>query len=508
MKERLNVSGFVWITVMGMAILFLQACTPHITKFTPEGGAVGTQVIIEGVRFGATPAENTVQFGTVNATITSMPAPGKILTTVPPGAVTALLSVETTKGKGYSDKNFIVPDSAKWTFMVYVDGDNNLEGAALDDFLEMAQVGSTPEMNILVQVDRIPGHSSAHNDWTDTRRFRIEKGSTPSDVPIQNLGEVNMGDPAALQDFVEWGVTNYRADYYALVIWNHGGGWRDARETMAAKAAEDISRGETATPVARAIAWDDTDNDVLFMKEVQNALTAARDRNNTVVKLDLVGFDACLMGMVEVAYAIRASTSVMVGSEQLEPWDGWPYDAILADLRTNITTYTPEDLGGTIVTKYHQSYSGQSEITQSAVKIADLNNLVAKINHFTTVANTEWPMLKTARNNSLVYHAGFYSYWGVDIWDFANEVYNNATNSALRSAALDLRNAVDQMVVNELHSPDMDGSHGLAIYFPATLTAFNNDPDHTAYLDGNTVMPVDFVTYNKWDNWLQEYYTH
>lgn len=511
MKARLNVSGFVWIAVLGMAILFLQACTPRITKFTPEEGAVGTQVVIEGVRFGATPADNTVKFGTVNATISSIPAPGKIITSVPPGAVTSQISVETEKGIGYSDKNFIVPDSAaRWTFMVYVDGDNNLEGAALDDFLEMAQVGSTDEMNILVQMDRVPGHSSAHNDWTDTRRFRIENGSTPSDAPLQNLGEVNMGDPDELQDFVEWGVNNYPADYYALVIWNHGGGWRKARETMAAKAAEDISRGEPATPVARAIAWDDTDNDVLFMKEVQNALEAARDteRNNTVVKLDLVGFDACLMGMVEVAYAIRSSASVMVGSEQLEPWDGWPYDAILADLNTNISSYTPEDLGSAIVIKYQQSYSGDSEITQSAVRIKDLNNLVSKINHFTTVADTEWPMLQTARNNSLVYHAGFYSYWGVDIWDFANEVYSNATDSDLKTAALEVRNAVDQMVINELHSPDMDGSHGLAIYFPATLTAFNNDPDHTAYMDDNTFMPVDFVTSHQWDNWLQEYYTH
>ncbi len=58
MKARLNVSGFVWIAVMGMAILFLQACTPKINKFTPKEGAVGTQVIIEGVRFGATPADN------------------------------------------------------------------------------------------------------------------------------------------------------------------------------------------------------------------------------------------------------------------------------------------------------------------------------------------------------------------------------------------------------------------------------------------------------------------
>jgi hypothetical protein len=44
---------------------------------------------------------------------------------------------------------------AKWTFMVYMAGDNNLDGAALRDIAEMAQAGSTKEVNILVQLDRI-----------------------------------------------------------------------------------------------------------------------------------------------------------------------------------------------------------------------------------------------------------------------------------------------------------------------------------------------------------------
>ena len=54
---------------------------------------------------------------------------------------------------------------AKWTFMVYMAGDNNLDGAALRDIEEMARAGSTKEVNILVQLDRIEDNL--------TRRFRI-----------------------------------------------------------------------------------------------------------------------------------------------------------------------------------------------------------------------------------------------------------------------------------------------------------------------------------------------
>jgi hypothetical protein len=54
---------------------------------------------------------------------------------------------------------------AKWTFLVYMAEDNNLDGAALRDIAEMARAGSTKDVNILVQLDRIEDNL--------TRRFRI-----------------------------------------------------------------------------------------------------------------------------------------------------------------------------------------------------------------------------------------------------------------------------------------------------------------------------------------------
>ena len=56
----------------------------------------------------------------------------------------------------------------KWTIMVYMAGDNNLDSAALRDIAEMAKVGSTKDVNVLVQLDRIEDKL--------TRRFRITKG--------------------------------------------------------------------------------------------------------------------------------------------------------------------------------------------------------------------------------------------------------------------------------------------------------------------------------------------
>jgi hypothetical protein len=501
--------------ILGIILCFLligASCPPKIENFTPEEGEVGDEVTIKGKRFGETVAENTVKFGGVTASDITVPQTNMIIAKVPTGAKTGLISVTRDNKTGYSSKNFVVIGEAEWTFIVYVDGDNNLEGAAMGDFLEMASVGSTPEVNIVVQVDRRPGFSSGYGDWEDTRRFHIQQGDDPSVAPAQNLGEQNMGDPAVLQDFVEWAVTNYPAEHYALVIWNHGDGWKTMKEKMIQTARAVADRSAPGAAVSRAIASDDTDGDVLYMKEVQNALKNAKerlqDRLGTQVKLDIVGFDACLMGMIEVAYAMRDVADYMVGSEDLEPFNGWPYDLILGALSGN-PAYSPGDLAKEIVNKYGLSYPNDNSITQSSVDVARLQNLVTAINNFTSVANTDWANLKDARNNTDTFHpTGYPNIWGVDLWDFANEVVARTQNSAISQAAVQIKTAINDFVTNEYHGSNWANSKGIAIYFPPTQTEYNNDPDHTAYQDSNTFMIVDFVKNNNWDNWLQTFYSN
>lgn len=495
------------------SLLFIcLSCAPVIDSFTPERGSVDTEVTIMGDRLGETPEETTVKFGNIEATEkTILIADEKIAVIVPSGARTSLISVTVDDRTGVSEKNFIIEDMAvNWTFMVYMDSDNNLEYAGIVDFMEMASVGSTKDINIVVQMDRIPGHSNAHGDWTGTRRFIIRQGDNPGVVPVQDLGEQNMGDPAVLQSFVEWAVTNYPANHYALSIWNHGDGWRMIRERLRSDALTRSSAGEQDVAVARAVSSDDTDNDILYMKEVQNALQAAKpmikDRNGTMVKLDVVGFDACLMGMVEVAYALRDVTNYMVGSEELEPGNGWPYDTILGDL-TATPTFSARDLAGIIVTKYGNAYT--NGITQSSADIAKLNDLCLEIDQFTGAMNSEWPAIKRARNNSMTYHiTGFTSFWGVDLYDFADNVENEVSSNAIKTAAQELKQAIRDFITNERHSPDRDGSNGIAIYFPPDQNAFNNDPDHHAYQESNTFMKVDFVNSYQWDNWLVSFYSN
>ncbi|MDI9570291.1 MAG: clostripain-related cysteine peptidase [Pseudomonadota bacterium] len=103
---------------------------------------------------------------------------------------------------------------AKWTVMVYMAGDNNLDGAALRDMKEMDQVGSTKDVNVLVQLDRLEDKK--------TRRFLITKGGGYERDCLETFGETNTGDPKVLADFLTWSTERYPADRYFLTLWNQG----------------------------------------------------------------------------------------------------------------------------------------------------------------------------------------------------------------------------------------------------------------------------------------------
>jgi len=263
---------------------------------------------------------------------------------------------------------------AKWTFMVYMAGDNNLDGAALRDIAEMARAGSTKDVNILVQLDRIEDNL--------TRRFRITQGGGFKKDCIESFGDTNTGDPKILYDFVKWAAERYPADRYALILWNHGSGWWEDAKSRAAGLSEKKPRRRlfkhTFPQEHRSICYDDTSGgDALDNRELKGVLSQACVLLGK--KIDLLGMDACLMNMVEVAYQLRESVNVIVGSEIEEPFDGWPY----AEILTRLTARPRQDaaaLARWIVKSYLLSYKGKDEtVTQSALDVSRIGEMIIRI---------------------------------------------------------------------------------------------------------------------------------
>jgi len=383
-----------------------------------------------------------------------------------------------------------------WTFMVYMDGDNNLESAAIDDFMEMSSVvgltGAGAAVRVVVQFDRIDGYNNLYGDWTDCRRFEITTGSTPEDLPVENLGEANMGDPATLTAFINWAVGYAPATNYALILWNHGDGWREMirkkKADLSWKHGEDwqaILRGKGIEDLLhKTVCVDDTNEDELYMFEV---VTALNDVNN----IDLLGFDACLMGMVEVAYEVSKSinlVSVVVGSEEVEPAAGWPYDDILTALVAN-PAMTPAQLGTTIVNKYGDKYGAY---TQSAVYRNQMAALATAIDDFATAmeGSNSWAEIKTCRGNAQEY----YLLENIDLYHFADLVATAVPAIATEA------NAVKTAISNAVFAkyPVAGNSHGLAIYFPN-----RDDGFYERYYEDTT--KYNFANDTTWDDFLKEY---
>ncbi len=223
---------------------------------------------------------------------------------------------------------------SQWLVLEYLAADNDLEGELLQDLGEMERVGSTPGVvEILAQVDRSPGHGASKGNWHGTRRYYVTRGTNPRKISsrlLADLGPTNTGDPGVLESYIRFGALRYPARVTALVLLNHGSGFYVPEEMQShGKAAHETSaprsRRHRRPPIFhttrerlretaaadRGIAYDDSSADCLDNRELKRVLATAHKALGR--KVDLVGMDACLMTMLEVAYQLRDHAEVLVG---------------------------------------------------------------------------------------------------------------------------------------------------------------------------------------------------
>jgi len=346
---------------------------------------------------------------------------------------------------------------AEWTVMIYLDADNNLESAGIDDINEMEMVGSSSDVNIVVQADRILEYDNSNGDWTTTRRYYIKQDSNPTQINselIEDLGELNMGDPETLIGFSSWAVNEYPAKKYLLVIWNHGGGFR------------------SLTYNAKDIAWDETSYwDRITMPELETALLDITTQ--TGENIDIVGMDACFMAMTEVAYQIKdCGAGILVASEETEPFDGWPYNTILSQLVSN-PTMPAEELASSIVDNYVNSYSSSYNaynVTQSAVDLSCIGDLAIHLSIMAQAIIDDESTLPSDYIDAAYFSQHYSDFDFIDLYDFCDEVLNYSNNDTVKGYASEIKQTLENSVVinSDCYGPEVDSSNGLSIYFPAT----------------------------------------
>jgi clostripain len=384
-------------------------------------------------------------------------------------------------------------EPAEWTFMVYLDADNNLDSAGVEDLSEMMEVGSTNDVNIIVL------HDSSSDG--DTYLLKVEAGKTDSLSAEWVDEEENMGDPETLIDFTTWSVENYPAERYLLVLWNHGGAFW-------------------------GVCWDDTNHeDCIDMPELSYALGTIKE--NIGHNLDLIGFDACLMAQAAVQYEIMDYVDYCVASAYVEPGDGWPYAEILTSLTQNPGMSAPE-LGTIIVNHYIESYWNQQSgngdpqdsigVSQAVFNMSKMRIVAQKIDEFgmalaygngeVTYAKTYYAQILAARTRAQSYDmaniamidvSGYCMY---DVIDFIDELERWAPvpYSAAADEAIALKAAVYDAIIHVRTTPPHDPANGGSVYgfdfyFPNGLDSQYSDKyDQTR-----------FARDSYWDEFIHHY---
>lgn len=355
-----------------------------------------------------------------------------------------------------------------WTFMVYLDADNSLDQFGPINLQQMSEgLALGARVNVVVLMDRLnlPAYT-----------YQVTHGEIKT---IQSLGEVDMGSPETLKSFVAFAMKNYPATYYFLDMWDHGGGYI-------------------------GVCWDASSGHHLSPHDVETAVASAESQVKK--RIQVIGFDACLMGMVEVTYELKDVTDIVLGSEMLIPGLGWPYTELTAYLSAN-PTVDPYTFSGWLVSAYVATYPKYT-VQLSAISEAAFTHFTVSLNSFADSLKTNVVAYQTviagargsAEQKFILGTGGVYYY--VDIYKFAYLVGERGPDANIKAKSLDLMSKLDTAVFAQAHTArlgNLDAKEfGLTVNFPPNAQAYSASYE--------TYVPC-FVTETTWQSFLMAYYS-
>jgi len=347
-----------------------------------------------------------------------------------------------------------VGDGGTWTVLAYEIADTDLEPFMMADVGEMGEVGSQESLSIVSLVDRAEGYTDEAvlglDDWVGGKLLEITPGGAEE---LEDLGDVNTGDPQVLADFIARGVAEYPADNYALIVSDHGASWPG------------VGGDESA------------EEDTLTLAEIGDGISAGL-ADAGLERLDLLGFDACLMATYEVASALAPLADRMLASQELEPGHGWDYSALDVAARGA----TVDELGGALIDGFEaqaQEQQTDAKITLSLVdltRMPDVDDALATLTDqlVERVAGVS-PVIGRTRASTLGFGSSpdpdqdsFMSDLGILVGDIGVDALD------VSDAADDVVRSINDAVVDKVDGQATRGATGLSIYFPPRYADFDD----------------------------------
>jgi len=351
--------------------------------------------------------------------------------------------------------------AGKTTVLVYMEG-TNLETeyvSASKNIGEMLAANYSPDTTIALATGAANKGSSGWVSSWKTVKYHVVRNKEL--VEVSDLGNVDMGTPAQLTKFIEWGQKTYPADRYILVLWDHGGG------TLGGFGGYPTAKPPGDFPTTSGLT-------VAQLRDVLKENVA-----KTGKKFELIGFDACLMGTLEIANSFTGSANYLVASQDLEAGAGWDWTAMV-----NFVVGNPNADGGKIGTAIAKSFfaklerAGEGEnktATMSVInleKIKPLNEALAAFSDWQQKVVTDggtdaWYELAHSRSSTMDFYTSDLDLSGsgdtVDIVDLINNIQITHDDPALDQ----LKKAVQNAVLYNQVGTERTSASGLSILFPS-----------------------------------------
>lgn len=327
-----------------------------------------------------------------------------------------------------------------WTVLLYMAADNNLAEMGRLDINSLESVAQPADLNLIVQADFPEG----------AKRYKIQQDNSEqiTSPVLANLGTINSGDPNTLNSFIKWGFNRYPAQRKMLIIWSHGDSW-----------FKDNS-GKWICP-------DDNAQDLISVSGGELVLALSG-----IPHLDILLFDACSMQSIEVINEIHSFADYIIGSEDLVPQYGFPYEDIIPLFDGDF-----DELLAQIPELYVSSYlPGQGinpggalwSVTCSVVKTELVPQFVQQIKNFAISQRFLAPKYFTVRNSCYSMNTGLAD---IDIRDFLEKAETVWTSGTQNLLSLWTSIVISSCFTN----PEEVGNIGTAaIWFPDSRFNFEN----------------------------------
>lgn len=428
-----------------------------------------------------------------SSTSTSVSSTSSSSTSTSTSVTSSTSSSQSSSSSSSSSSSQPVIQTKEWTIMIYMCGSSleseyasTDEGLATANITDILSVDLDDDINVYIETGGAKKWSKTYDIANDKlSRYHVYNNELVLD---ETINKSSMGKSSTFASFVEYGINNYPANHYGVILWNHGG-------AMLGCCFDENYR-----------------DDPLTNKETKSALQTVFENTKREAKFDWIGYDACLMSVADIASFNSSYFKYMVSSQENEPGEGWDYKSWLTTLSKDISIST-EDLLKNITDTYVQKsadtyeswyeydpieYAEYHNFNDATLSVLDLSKMTDFDNEFNNMCRLlEEEIDSKQKYSSILKTAQQFGYdsnfgYAFDVFD-ADDVINNIKS---KHSSIDVSKCLDSLsdvICYNKVGKNNEGACGLSL-FGATSTYFYKSD-----------YPSTTTNYSSWRNIAMNY---